>query len=80
MPNYIDRDALKRDLIDRMGFYPTFVKNALENAPVLVVVRCGECRHFRKDASASNRVFGECKFKKHITTTHDFCSYGECDD
>ena len=80
MPNYIDRDALKRDLIDRIGFYPAFVKNALENAPVLVVVRCAECKFFKTDTVAAGVVWGVCKLKKHITTVIDFCSYGVCDD
>lgn len=34
MPNYIDKDKLKRDLIDNRSFYPAIVKNAIENAPV----------------------------------------------
>lgn len=34
MPNYIDKDKLKRDLIDNRSFYPAIVKSAIENAPV----------------------------------------------
>jgi hypothetical protein len=35
---YIDREALKRDLIDNRGFYPSIVKAAIENAPTADVV------------------------------------------
>jgi rubrerythrin len=36
---YIDREALKRDLIDNRGFYPSIVKAAIENAPAADVVK-----------------------------------------
>lgn len=42
MPKYIDKEKLKRDLIDNRCFYPVIVKNAIENAPtedVIAVVR-----------------------------------------
>lgn len=35
---YIEREALKRDLIDNRGFYPSIVKSAIENAPTADVV------------------------------------------
>lgn len=35
---YIDKDKLIRDLIDNRSFYPTIVKNAIENAPIEDVV------------------------------------------
>ncbi len=39
---YIEREALKRDLIDNRSFYPAIVKNAIEEAPAADVV---EVRH-----------------------------------
>lgn len=44
MGKLIDTDDLKRDLIER-GFYPVFVKAALESAPE-AVVRCKDCKYF----------------------------------
>lgn len=38
MAEYIEREALKRDLIDNRGFYPSIVKSAIENAPTADVV------------------------------------------
>ena len=35
---YIEREALKRDLIDNRNFYPSIVKNAIETAPTADVV------------------------------------------
>lgn len=32
-PEYIEREALKRDLIDNRSFYPVIVKHAIEDAP-----------------------------------------------
>lgn len=34
---YIDKEALKRDLIDNRNFYPAIVKAAIESAPVAEV-------------------------------------------
>lgn len=37
MSEYIDREKLIRDLIDK-GFYPALVKRAIENAPAVSIV------------------------------------------
>lgn len=45
---YIEREALRRDLIDNRSFYPAIVKCAIESAPaadVVEVVRCKDCVH-----------------------------------
>lgn len=41
MSEYIEREALKKDLISR-GFYPAIVRHAIEDAPTADVV---EVRH-----------------------------------
>lgn len=51
MAEYIEREALKRDLIDNRSFYPAIVKVAIEKAPtadVVEVVRCKDCQ-YRKE-------------------------------
>lgn len=35
---YIEREALKRILIDKYNFFPVFIKNAIEEAPTADVV------------------------------------------
>ena len=48
---YIEREALKRILIDKYNFFPVFVKNTIEEVPtvdVVEVVRCGECMHSKE--------------------------------
>ena len=45
MAEYIEREALKRDLIDNRSFYPAIVKAAIESAPAADVV---EVRHGEK--------------------------------
>lgn len=44
MKEYIEREALKRILIDKYNFFPAFVKNAIEEAPIADVaeVKHGE--------------------------------------
>jgi vacuolar-type H+-ATPase subunit H len=55
MSNYIDKDKLIRDLINK-GFYPAIVKNAIEQAPTEDVVSRAEvekwknaCEHEHKE-------------------------------
>lgn len=69
----IDREALKRDLIDNRSFYPAIVKAAIESAPVVdavPVVRCKDCKHRDGTPGQPNIV---C-YQMH---DDDFCSYGE---
>ena len=59
MPNYIDKDKLKRDLIDNRSFYPAIVKSAIENAPTCDVVPRSEVEGLKKEnevLSASNKT------------------------
>ena len=70
MGKLIDTDDLKRDLIER-GFYPVFVKSALEQIPE-AVVRCKDCKHVSVDAYWGG-YYCEGKLKK----ADDFCNYGE---
>lgn len=46
MAEYIDREKLKRNLIDNRSFYPAIVKNAIENAPTEDVVPKSEVEKF----------------------------------
>jgi hypothetical protein len=74
---YIDREALKRDLIDNRGFYPSIVKAAIENAPaadVVEVVRCRDCK-FRLDRVCDCDQWANDDFATYIDE-NDFCSYG----
>ena len=83
---YIEREALKRDLIDNRSFYPAIVKCAIESAPaadVVEVVRCGKCVHFEEHKGAK---YGVCLYYSEICdtpvhmTAEDYCSHGEEND
>lgn len=81
---YIEREALKRDLIDHRNFYPAIVKNAIESAPaadVVEVVRCKDCqycveRHYEEDGEQPY-IKLTCKWSSYSHSPNDFCSYGE---
>jgi hypothetical protein len=77
---YIDREALKRDLIDNRGFYPSIVKAAIENAPaadVVEVVRCRDCKHAIVNERHPNKPLLCCKTKMWGTTTPNwYCAGG----
>ena len=75
----IDRERLKRDLIDNYNFYPSIVKNALEKQPsvdAVEVVRCGECRKVFEDKK-SGELWCYGRAHRHEVRPNDFCSYGE---
>lgn len=83
MREYIDKEKLKRDLIDNRSFYPAIVKNAIENAPiedVVKVVRCCDCKYCE---TVIHSVIDEPSwFCTRMVRTFDvdptsFCSYGE---
>ena len=44
---YIDREALKRDLIDNRSFFPVIVKRAIETAPAADVVPRAEVERLK---------------------------------
>ena len=75
MSDYISRDELKEALL-RRGFYPAFVKAALEEAPAIDIVRCKDC------AREGLGTCPLCYIEKQalIFINHDpefFCAYGE---
>lgn len=82
MTKYVDSEALKRDLINR-GFYPVFVKRAIEDAvaaDVVEVVRCKDCVWW--EAREHLGTIGKCENSHNglwneYTYACDFCSYGE---
>lgn len=84
---YIEREALKRDLIDNRNFYPVIVKRAIEDAPaadVVEVVRCKDCKFFIPDAELDHNEYpniieadGLCNGSLKFTYADDFCSCGE---
>lgn len=49
MAEYIDREKLKRDLIDNRSFYPAIVKNAIETAPTEDVVLRSEVEELENE-------------------------------
>ena len=75
MDEYINRETLKQSLLT-MGFYPVFVKTALEEAPAIDIVRCKDCRYWKKEYRFCilNGVdcYGNSPFDE-----NGFCSRGE---
>ena len=80
----IDADALKQQVESPYTEYPIMIqirraiKEFIDSAPTIDIVRCEECKHWWKNAET-------CKHKcltvgvVCVTTFHadDFCSYGE---
>lgn len=92
MAEYIEREAFRRQLIDRQITTQFFnakereeigcIIEMLDNAPaadVAPVVRCKDCKHYTEfDVHNCKRLdFHFCNKLGNITRESDFCSYGE---
>ena len=80
MSRYIDADALKKDLSENYVFYGfrqllNDFYEALDSAPSIDIVRCGECKYSRKAKSRNSDL--NCKWHHRNFKADDFCSYGE---
>lgn len=87
MSEYINRTQALSDL--RSGFFPqdvehteavSIAKRIIEGLPVVdvvEVVRCKECRWFRREENTSSSFDGSCDARYCETNGDDYCSYGE---
>ena len=75
MAEYIEVEALKKQLIEK-GFYPVFIKNAIDNSPKVNIVRCKECK--RNGGQFGNEVY--CDLHLVWFDENAFCSYGGVDN
>lgn len=91
MSRYIDADAFNKDLQKRWNinsdhdFADKEVWRALEDAPSIDIVRCGECKKAHLTADGTCKYCEEWKDNDgdYIEVYHnadDFCSYGERKD
>lgn len=69
----ISREALRRDFIDT-GFYPVFVKSALNRAPVIDIIRCKDCNYCHHDVYCG--LFCEM-WNDYHTEENGYCHRGE---
>ena len=80
MLEYIDKEKLKRDLIDNRCFYPAIVKKAIEDAPVEDVVKVVRCKDCKYRYTPSCKMWYNCVIcgDYHYWERDDYyCSYGE---
>lgn len=79
---YIEREALKRTLIDKKGFYPAIVKEAIETAPaadVVEVVRCRDCVHYQPMGEQYNyngKLAMHCAWHSRLSRDNGYCDEG----
>lgn len=83
MSRYIDRDFLERRIHETMDMQDLYLPihfiqlmNELDDADVVEVVRCKECKYYRE---AHKDGFGNCAFENWHTFAlkNDYCSCGE---
>ena len=71
MSRYIDADALCNELGEvNMDIYTDEVKEYINSAPSIDIVRCKECKYYESKEDW-------CYWRDEAITADDFCSYGE---
>ena len=77
----IDADALKQQVESPYTEYTIMIqirraiKEFIDEAPTIDIVRCAECKHWNTDGC--HEGCGECTWAYYMTKPDDFCSYGE---
>ena len=69
MSKWIDAEWLAEELGDvNMDIYTNEVKEYIDSAPNIDIVRCKECVEYDDDW---------CMYWQNVVDAYDFCSYGE---
>lgn len=75
MSRYIDAEWLCDELGDiNMDIYTDEVKEYIDSAPSIDIVRCGECKYWNSAVQMPNGTEVKCLYGR---KPDDFCSYGE---
>lgn len=83
MSKWIDAEWLRDELGDtNMDIYTDEVKEYIGSAPSIDIVRCGECKHWKR---YDTTIFKQPAFRPCLrsggmdsfTTWYDYCSLGE---
>ncbi len=78
MSRWIDAEWLCNELGDiNMDIYTDEVKEYIDSAPSIDIVRCGECKHNYNTAINHGKMQPRCDFTDYKLTENDFCSRGE---
>lgn len=93
MKEYIERTALIRyaekqeviikdgtSIADAMRIQGNVFRRCVETCPtadVVEVVRCGECRHWKKDVPGCTDFARRCELGGYMIGATGFCLYGE---
>lgn len=78
MEKYVNIEKFKRELIDKRSFYPSIVKNALENMPVedmVEIVRCKDCTYRDGEEDLCGNIY--CRLHDGRFDKDGYCSYGK---
>ena len=83
MSRYVAADTLKQQIESPYTEYPVMIqirkalKDFIDNAPSIDIVRCKECKHWRNTDAEKIPTASIACGNMHAD---DFCSYGERED
>lgn len=84
MSKWIDADALKQKYTMATTRYsggimerPVVVLEAIDDAPSIEIIRCGECKYWKSTVQMPNGTEVKCLYGR---KPDDFCSYGQKGD
>ena len=79
MSRYIDAEWLENNAKEySLGYYDydeyAVPLSAVEDAPTIEIIRCGECKYWKSTVQMPNGTEVKCLYGR---KADDFCSYGE---
>ena len=77
MSKYIDVEDLEKELSKAPVWTTLAVKEIIDEAPSIDIVRCKECKHNYNTAINHGKMQPRCDFMDAKLRADDFCSYGQ---
>ena len=76
----LDSDYIQETLYRRAFKTRQDIEEWLNNAPTIdaaPVVRCRDCKHWRKDFAGCTEFVGRCDYANYMIGANGYCLYGE---
>ena len=76
----LDSDYIQETLYRRAFKTRQDIEEWLNNAPTIdavPVVRCYECKHWKKDVEGCTEFVGRCDYANYMIGANGYCLYGE---
>ena len=82
MTEYIERESAIEAIMSEPpdAHYPQWYAEKIKSIPaadVAPVVRCRDCKHWKKDVEGCTEFVGRCAYANYMIGANGYCLYGE---